>query len=423
MQWFLSYEASYFNFLDFLKTNFMNETVENMIGKENHSLIFKHFTAIYNLHKQLVEVLPTSSLLGATDYRDGRNSMMGETEMISDEEFRTLLPIVISSFSTFLPHFKIYGDYVNNMSHSMSIVTKQKQSNEKFALYCREMASKNEGRLDMADLLIMPFQKITRYSLLFERLAKLTPESITSALQFPSQSTRTLTDNVTPMMAFCNEFTRLVAAINQSKVESEARQKVIDVASLLSILSVATTANSLLKGLYTENLSQFPIEKTPSVPVSDQFVEPHRSFIREGKMTRFSEEGPIETVCYLFNDVIVFHLQNSRQRKLPHDAYVFDLANVTILDLPDSEETVYDSKGGNPVVMITNCFQLVAMRTPSSSKSVRDSNVGYYSRVMENWTLSLPSPSDKKEWTNSIRRTKRDLDLKLKSFSPGGKAK
>ncbi|PRP84422.1 hypothetical protein PROFUN_08102 [Planoprotostelium fungivorum] len=407
-------EASYVQHLNTLKDLYM-DVVADMIGRETHNLVFKHFQSVFNLHQQLVLVLPTSSLLGSIDISDARTSW---TEaVISDEEFRTLLPIVVSTFSSFLPHFKIYGDYVNNMHLAMQAVHKCMSSNEKFANYCRETAMNTPSHLDIQDLLIMPFQKITRYSMLFERLAKLTPPTITSALQLPKSTTATQRarqdSNTNPLMNFCQEFIGLVGSINQSKIEAEARQKVIEIASMLPELQVSTTATQLLPD-FVENLANFPVSPIPTgqVPESN-FVQAHRTFIREGKIVRHTEEGSTEFFAYLFNDLLVMIDQTPRKKA----AFIFDLSNLFVFDNPDLEETVYDQKSLQPVLSITNCFQMVAMRLPVLEEKKVNSR-GHYARCMKNWTISTGGDKEKKDWLKAIRKAKRELDVKVKTFSP-----
>jgi len=176
---------------------------------------------------------------------------------------------------------------------------------------------------------------------------------------------------------------------------------------------VSTTATQLLPD-FVENLSTFPIAPIPmgQVPESN-FVQAHRTFVREGKIVRHTEEGSTEFFAYLFNDLFVMISQSSKKKS----AFIFDLSNLSVFDNPDLEETVYDPKSLQPVLSITNCFQMVAMRSP-----VFDDRKGaapsHYARCMKNWTISTGGDKEKKDWLKAIRKAKRELDVKFRTFSP-----
>jgi hypothetical protein len=105
------------------------DVVGDFIPKEAHTTIFKHLVVILNLHQQLMQQLPTLNSI---------SSLSPGAEMnIKDEHFPGLLNIVVNTFSSFLPHLKIYCDYVNNMHHANQLVVELKANNERFSQYCK----------------------------------------------------------------------------------------------------------------------------------------------------------------------------------------------------------------------------------------------------------------------------------------------
>ncbi|KAF2072264.1 hypothetical protein CYY_006418 [Polysphondylium violaceum] len=175
------------------------------------------------------------------------------------------------------PFLKIYSIFVNNYyNKAIQIIKNQTLSNKKFKSYLTEC--KNipfSKKLDLNDLLIMPIQRTPRYILLIEELIQFTPE----------------TEEI------------------ELKKLHEARSIMKDVASFIN----QSTNNSTLEEI--ARIQQQLGSKTGNL------MQVHRKLIKSGDSVRlvFNSESAIEkrkVNIYLFNDLIIYAINNKFWRKL-----------------------------------------------------------------------------------------------------------
>lgn len=85
-------------------------------------------------------------------------------------------------FLKMAPFLKMYTAYSNRFEESISLYQTLLRKNERFAALVRDQHAASGSTLSLPDLLIMPIQRIPRYSLLLKDLISNTPEVLYSPL-------------------------------------------------------------------------------------------------------------------------------------------------------------------------------------------------------------------------------------------------
>lgn len=158
-------------------------------------------------------------------------------------------------FLQFAPFFRMYSQYATNFEEVPSYVAELTRSNSRFASFLQTAQTESKNSLGLVSLLVMPIQRIPRYKLLLETLAKNTPrshddwEDLYKALDLVSQ----------------------VAHKINSDIESQQNRVRIQE----------------FESCFTDNLS---------------FIAPTRRLIRHGPLTKNSSTGNQEYEFFLFND-------------------------------------------------------------------------------------------------------------------------
>eukprot|EP00727_Mastigamoeba_balamuthi_P006469 m51a1_g2442 putative domain containing protein (1553) ;mRNA; r:861225-867164 len=164
-------------------------------------------------------------------------------------------------FSQVVKFLKVYTVYVNNYPTSFAAVQEAVESNKNFAQHLEKMRRSAEcNGLEINSFLIMPIQRIPRYVLLLQDLARFTPESHPDYKELSEA---------------LKEMKSVAGYVNEKKREAE---------NLNQVLSV----QKKLVGM-TENLPM-----------------PHRRFVRQGVLLELDEKSCLQShVCFLFNDAMV----------------------------------------------------------------------------------------------------------------------
>ena len=221
---------------------------------------------------------------------------------------------VITSFADFL---RSYVLYVNNYNAALLLLNRLQDRSKQF----REFATQAHGKgvEDLSSLLIRPIQRIPRYVLLLNELAKATPDGHAD------------TAHVRRALA---KMRRIAGELNESKRSAEALAAVVDLYNRLEPKSAPQIAN---------------------------LVAPHRTLIREGTLVLRSDMTPAATRrtqhVSLLSDTLILSRPRSKST-LQLDLFV-RLENVSsVVPLPplDGEAEVFafliDSAARNVSVIL-----------------------------------------------------------------------
>ena len=85
-------------------------------------------------------------------------------------------------FTQLAPFLKMYTAYSNKYEEAVNTYNIMTKKNEKFANLVKEQQAASGSSLSLMDLLIMPIQRVPRYSLLLKDLISHTPEVSSSCL-------------------------------------------------------------------------------------------------------------------------------------------------------------------------------------------------------------------------------------------------
>lgn len=125
------------------------------LEKKELNVLFSNIETIYAVNMQFIE--------------DVRSAMSGE-EKDSESEGKSLGKI----FLDFAPYFKMYTEYVGNHDRATDLLTGiQKNGSRKYNAFKEFLKKKS---VPIAQLLILPIQRVPRYRLLLQELVKRTQE-------------------------------------------------------------------------------------------------------------------------------------------------------------------------------------------------------------------------------------------------------
>ncbi|GAM29179.1 hypothetical protein SAMD00019534_123550 [Acytostelium subglobosum LB1] len=168
------------------------------------------------------------------------------------------------------PFFKSYKQFSENYTTATETLKQVKQNSPALAVWLRTREKEARCRsLDLGSLLIAPIQRVPRYILLLNAMAKVTESSHPDYRR--CQAAATLLKSI-------------VQVINDGIQEDVNRKRLMQLQSLIET--------------YNRYLPQLPIEN---------LVEPHRKLIKEGRLQKQSmRDRSIQTrLVYLCNDYLI----------------------------------------------------------------------------------------------------------------------
>lgn len=219
-------------------------------------------------------------------------------------------------FLSFTPYFKMYTEYCSNHEGANDLIATLSKRSTKIQEFLSSTQEDSLSNDTLTSYLILPIQRIPRYSLLLRELKKRTPEDHRDA-----------------------------EALNQA---------------LESVGSVALSVNEAVR--QQENRAQ--IRKIQSQFVAESFIAPGRVFCRSGPLNKVGRRRTTkQSHFFLFNDMIIqakklISGKYKTRRKLMLDE-AFDA-----LDLPDEPK----SKRINQFVLMSKEISFVVMAEDEKSK-------------------------------------------------------
>jgi hypothetical protein len=133
------------------------------------------------LNKTFLQDLLVSNLLSSNRELEGLNSILGIIMNFNGRLYQQLCQsnLIGKKFLTMTPFLKTYTDYFNRFEAVSDLLKKEKSENPKFAewLKTKERKSKSSGGLLLSGYLIMPIQRVPRYSLILKELLKHTDQN------------------------------------------------------------------------------------------------------------------------------------------------------------------------------------------------------------------------------------------------------
>jgi len=165
-------------------------------------------------------------------------------------------------FLQIAPFLKMYVTYLNNYQKALETLSECEKRNADFRVFLdrvhRDPALKG---LNLIAFLILPIQRIPRYRMLLEAIAKHTPEG------HPDYD---------DLRGALGKIIAVADQVNEQIRSAENAQRVVEVQTMMA-------------GSYPGNL-----------------VEPHRRFLFAGELVKISRKAVQKRACFLFNDVLVY---------------------------------------------------------------------------------------------------------------------
>jgi hypothetical protein len=157
------------------------------------------------------------------------------------------------------PFFKMYKIYCSNHGHAMEIIAQYtNRSGHKFNTFLSEASSRGGSGQSLQSLLIMPIQRLLKLKMILERLLKYTETS------HPDHEDL-------KMCLKC--ITEVAAHVNKGVTEKENRLKMWELQYTIGI---------------------------------DDLVQPHRSYVREGYLTKVCRRTNKRWYFFLFTDILIY---------------------------------------------------------------------------------------------------------------------
>mmetsp|Transcript_18393 Transcript_18393/g.29153 ORF Transcript_18393/g.29153 Transcript_18393/m.29153 type:complete len:956 (+) Transcript_18393:1172-4039(+) len=160
-------------------------------------------------------------------------------------------------FETFTPYFRMYQGYVNNHEKSVSLMRRLNEK-EKWQEYCASVRPLTQ-RADLSSLLILPIQRLPRYKLLLSEILKNTADGHPDGAD---------------LAASLEKVQDISLQINAGMKEFERRE-------------IVRTIERKFDGTV-------------------RILEPHRQFIREGKLWKVCRNKDRLYHFFLFNDLFIY---------------------------------------------------------------------------------------------------------------------
>ncbi|ELP89058.1 Rho/RAC guanine nucleotide exchange factor, putative [Entamoeba invadens IP1] len=220
-------------------------------------------------------------------------------ELQNAKESSTLSRSIGKIFQNYIPYFRVYYQYLGNTGPSQQAVQTISTSKkiEDFLDDVRLAIPNKSNQLDLQGFLIMPVQRLPRYTLLLTDLVKRTPETY---------------DDYTNIKQALTEMKKLTDSANRAIVSTERRRVL------------------------------FALEKRIS-GFSGKLVEPQRYFIKEGNLRKVCRKKIKPRHFILFNDIFLYGMGDEAATKVSQVTEVF---SVFVKDVPQQNafEILTDQK-------------------------------------------------------------------------------
>jgi len=226
------------------------------------------------------------------------------TELLKQLEERKVIwvdeePSIIGDiFVRMGPMFRMYREYCQNFDNSLETL-KFCTTNEKWMEYLqyvnhtllnKKNASQQSTQFNLSSFLIMPVQRIPRYSMLLSELCKLTP---------PDHP----------------DFENLNKAKNLIK-------------------EIATSLNEFIKDV--EHRNKVLVIQNLLIGLKMSLLEPHRIFVKQGQLKKITSRMIQTCYLFLFSDILVY----SHRQILSNYQYngTIELGTAWVRNLEDTEK-------------------------------------------------------------------------------------
>mmetsp|Transcript_12930 Transcript_12930/g.16170 ORF Transcript_12930/g.16170 Transcript_12930/m.16170 type:complete len:549 (-) Transcript_12930:69-1715(-) len=208
-------------------------------------------------------------------------------------------PKISNCFSELINYHKMYSDYCNNHSNSVSLTTALMKKNSAFRQFIEE--AQNQpccGGLQFVSYLIKPVQRICKYPLLLRELMKHEPD----------------VNEKNALSVVLENISDVVNSINETKRAAENMNKIVQIT----------------KKLISKNV---------------ELLQPGRFFVKEGILQEVTKHGDFSVVYLcLFNDIFIRAEKKKnkfgtmrRNEKMTVTDYAM-LYSVKITNVPDCDE-------------------------------------------------------------------------------------
>ncbi|EGC31252.1 hypothetical protein DICPUDRAFT_156926 [Dictyostelium purpureum] len=238
-----------------------------------------------------------------------------------------------------------YSKYINNYNNSIKLYNETRKANPQFAAFIKKVESDPElNDKELENLLITPVQQLPRYIMLVQDLIRNTSEDH---------------PDFKPLTEALEKIKHITTIINEKKRDAE------------------------------DAFAMLQIHQTLHGKVPNNFVAPHRKFIREGAIHFGSSSGSFkdkEPIVFLFNDMVMMTIKHpNRPNEYKYRYSTFLTPSTTIEDLPSV-------------------------------------NNGFIIKSGQWWSFSCPTPKDKENWVEAIKKSLANLPKEaLKAQTPSKK--
>ena len=162
----------------------------------------------------------------------------------------------------YIPYFNIYRMYISNKANADKILRQCKKKIPAFAKFLEESEIKTNG-IRLESILIEPVQRLPRYKMLLERLLKYTDQTHPDYQRIQS------------------------CVVNISEVNRKNNDGVAAKENQIKVLDVQ------------QRLDSFP----------EDLVQPHRTFVREGYLTKQCKRALKRYYFLLFSDILIYGIK------------------------------------------------------------------------------------------------------------------
>jgi len=204
------------------------------------------------------------------------------------ETKRTREPIkpsqLLDSFARFEDLFDPYIKYCLEESHCVAYLKQLKETNENFNEYLLWCENQSEcHRLKLADLLVKPMQRVTKYALLLKAVLQRTID----------------TDEILSLENMISQVDRFVSKINTTLRLRHEEQKLKTVLNRLENycpIEATEEVDKVIQDYCNLDLHQ----KVPGLPEDEQ-----RCILLDGSMKMIEKQGRLDVQVFLFTDILL----------------------------------------------------------------------------------------------------------------------
>jgi hypothetical protein len=277
-----------------------------LVDEKTHKTIFKNLVIIIGINGNLLKQLETFFV----EFQKQAGVWSGGNS-------------VGKIFMKWAPFLKTYTEYCNSFETSAQVLRETRKANHRFDDYLRklEVQHKATGGLALSHYLIMPVQRIPRYSLLLRELEK-------QMDQYDDQESMTKAiEEIRKVANFMNDKLKLFDSKKkmlqiQQRLEMKSRES--DLMSEIKKVKRSSTLRAKdLIGFFKKSNNEtssgnLKVEKEvkDATPVHN-IIEPYRNYVHEGHLCQILqgdfETQPttdqlkkIEKAAFLFSDMIMF---------------------------------------------------------------------------------------------------------------------